>query len=59
MHHMAEIEAWRLHREELAQQVEMDRMSRRLRASRPKRGFLARFNGRPGRRVSGESQATL
>lgn len=60
MHHMAEIEAWRLHRGELARQVRMGRISRRPRASRPRHGFLARFEGRLGRWVSGgESRATL
>ena len=59
MHHLAEIEAWRLHRGELARQAEMDRLSRRLRASRPKLGLLARLEGRQGRKFSGgESRAT-
>ena len=60
MHHMAEIEAWRLHRGELARQVETDRTSRRLRASRPRIGFLARLEGRLGRGISGgESRAAV
>lgn len=57
MHHMAESDVWRLHRGEVARQVEMDRMSRRLRASVPGLALLARFAGRSGRRVPGGSPA--
>ncbi len=57
MHHMADFEAWRQHREEIGRQVEADRLGRRLRAARPQknpRSILARALGRRG---SGAPQA--
>ena len=57
MHHMAEFEAWREHRDEVAGQIEKYRLGRRSRASRPEQGLLARIAFRLGRRASGTPQA--
>ncbi len=44
MHNLIEFEAWRAHREELAQQMARERLALRLRSGRPKpraRGAIA------------------
>ena len=57
MHNMADFEAWRQHRKEIAREIEDDRLGRQVRAARPKKNPLARLAGRLGRRASGAPQA--
>jgi hypothetical protein len=57
MHHMADFEAWRQHREEIGRQVEANRFGRRLRAVRPQKNPLAILAHALGRRASGAQQA--
>ena len=57
MHHMVDFEAQRQHREEMALQVENDRLGRRLRAARPKKNPLSRLARTLGHRASGAPQA--
>ncbi|WP_166174065.1 hypothetical protein [Rubrobacter tropicus] len=54
--HQFEFEAWRQHREEVAHQIEKNRLGRRLRAARPKAKFMVGVAGRLGR-AAGAPQA--
>ena len=57
MHNMADSEAQRQHRSEMAREIDDDRLGRRLRAAGPEKNPLARLAGRLGRLASGAPQA--
>jgi hypothetical protein len=57
MHNMADFEALRQHRNQMAREVGTNRLGRKLRAAGPKKNLLARLAGRFGRRASGAPQA--
>ena len=57
MHHLADFEAQRQHREEIGRQIEGYRLGRQLRAVGPQRNPLASLARALGRRASGAPQA--
>ena len=57
MHHMADFQAQRQHREEIGRQIEANRLGRRLRAAGPQKNPLAILARALGRRASGAQQA--
>lgn len=57
MHNMADFEALRQHRSEMAREVDADRLGRQLRAAGPKKNPLVRLARGLGRRASGAPQA--
>ena len=57
MHHMADFQAQRQHREEIGRQIEANRLGRRLRAAGPQKNPLAILAQALVRRASGAPQA--
>jgi len=57
MHHMADFEAQRQHREEIGRQIEGYRLGRQLRAAGPRKNPLSILARALGRRASGAPQA--
>lgn len=57
MHHMADFEAQRQHREEIGRQIEGHRLGRRLRAAGPQKNPPATLARVLGRRAPGAPQA--
>ena len=57
MHHMADFEAQRQHREEIGRQIEGYRLGRQLRAAGPQKNPLTSLARALGRRASGAPQA--
>jgi len=57
MHNLADFEASRLHRQEMAQQIRSSRLGHGLRAARQGKSLIARLAGLIGRRASGTAQA--
>jgi hypothetical protein len=57
MHNLADFEASRQHREEMARQIAGYRLGRRSRSARRDEGHVARLAGLLGRRFSGMARA--
>ena len=57
MHNLADLEASRQLRQEMARQVRSDRLDRGLRTARRSNSLMARLAGLLGRRASGAAQA--
>ena len=57
MHHLADFEAQRQHREEIGRQIEGYRLGRQLRAAGPQKNPLAALARALARRTSGAPQA--
>ncbi len=57
MHNLADFEASRQHRREMAREIRSSRLGRGPRAARQSKGLMARLAGLLERRASGATQA--